>query len=153
MTNTNELMKAYLATSSWRARCLPDELKSFLKAGFVELGEAIVFKKMAGMKTNASFETFPDLAGYECWYNTIHLDWYVARWRLDFALLFMDAFFVEWDARGFEQRPTAIVIGSGKGAARSTANFRFHVTRPGEHWLKPDLSGYRELVLVSDRPL
>jgi len=138
----NALMKPHLDRAAVADGALHRNLRSLLDAGFVERDEVVVFRALADRPTNARFDGFPDLTGYECFVNGASLDQFVDRDFLLQGLRLMEAFEREWTS-AFADRPVVAILG---GAGPSTT-FRFHLSRPDQSWLADDLEGYRQPML------
>lgn len=128
---------------------LSEKLSQLLTQGFTDLDGAIVYAAMRNIAENVKAENFPDLTGYECFVNHIHvedqLDGPVAdqtallRQGIAFAL----ATERQLGSR-FPGKPCMIIV----AATAHGCGVRFHLVRPGEGWLASDLDGYGEEAIL-----
>lgn len=129
---------------------LSEELSRLLAEGFTDLDGAIVFTAMRNIAENVKPENFPDLTGFECFVNHIHVEDQVNRSELDQAALLKQglAFALAAENRLRSTLPSkafkVIVALTARGCG-----VRFHSVRSGEEWLASDLDGYsKEAILV-----
>lgn len=118
---------------------LPKELFDIAAKGFIEEGQCFILQHMASREKNVSISNFPDLTGYECFINCLHIDDYVGQDYLFWSLKFMDVVLNSWRAMNKEHKLRAIVSTDDLGAV-----IRFHVLRENENWLSDDLESYKE---------
>jgi len=150
----NQRMKASLGQAKpadfARHEKLNEELSQLLAQGFTDLGGAVVFTAMHHIAENVKPENFPDLTGFECFVNHVHvedqLDGSVSnqtalmRQGIAFALA------TESQLRStFPGKPFKVIV----AATAHGCGVRFHLVRAGEEWLASNLDGYQgEAILV-----
>jgi hypothetical protein len=128
---------------------LTEALSQLLAQGFTELGGAIVFTAVRNIGENVGPGNLPDLTGFECFVNHIHVEdqldppvsneivW--LRQGIAFALETKTRLRSE-----FPQKPFNIIVAS----TAQGCGVRFHLNRPGEQWLKSDLESYAEEAIL-----
>ena len=124
-------------------------LSQILAQGFTELGGAIVFTAGRAIGENVEPRNFPDLTGFECFVNHIHVeDQLVPAVSNEVALLRQGiAFALKTETRlrsEFPQKPFKVIVAS----TAHGCGVRFHVNRQGEQWLNSDLDGYAEEAIL-----
>lgn len=129
---------------------LPKALSQLLAQGFTKLDGAIVFTAARKIGENVEPKNFPDLTGFECFVNHIHIEDQLDRpISNEIALLRQGiAFALETKTRLLSKFPRkhfkVIVVSTTDGCG-----VRFHLNRLGEEWLASDLDGYaKEAILV-----
>jgi hypothetical protein len=133
-----------------RGEKLSKALSQLLAQGFTELSGAIVFTAARNIGENVKPRNFPDLTGFECFVNHIHVEDQLDRSVLnEIALLRQGiAFALEMETRlhsKFPRKPFKVIVAS----TAHGCSVRFHVNRPGEQWLTSDLDSYaQEAILV-----
>jgi hypothetical protein len=140
-----------LATPSDFARHekLREKLSQLLAPGFTDLGGAIVFTAMRNIAENVEPENFPDLTGFECFVNHIHVeDQLDGRVSDQTALMRQGIAFAlatESQLRStFPGKPFKVIV----AATAHGCGVRFHLVRAGEEWLASDLDGYGEEAIL-----
>jgi len=129
---------------------LTESLSQLLAQGFTEVDGAIVFTAARNIGENIEVKSFPDLTGFECFVNHIHvedqLDRPVSneiallRQGIAFALATETRLCSKFPRKSFKVIVASTVHGCG---------VRFHLNRPGEEWLVTDLDSYlKEAILV-----
>jgi len=120
---------------------LPPKLSDLLSGGFVDQDGCIFFAEFAKRTSGASRSDFPDLTGYECFVNHVHIDDYVedadAATLAAAGVTFAQRLCKLLSARSDEFN---IIVGSDE----LSCSVRFHRQRPGEAWLSEDLESYRD---------
>lgn len=149
----NQRMRSRLGKSNpsdfAKEQKLSEKLSQLLAQGLTDLGGAILFTAMRNTAERGTPDNFPDLTGYECFVNHIHVEDQVDGSLSEQALLRKGiAFALAIESRlrsEFPGKPFNVIVAanvSGCGA-------RFHTVRPGEEWLASDLEGYAdEAILV-----
>jgi len=128
---------------------LDQRLMQFLGQGFTQIDGAIVFTAMRSVAENVKPENFPDLTGFECFVNHIHVEDQLeeplvgSRALLKQGITF--ALAAESQLRStFPDKPFKIIVAATEGGCGA----RFHVDRPGEEWLASNLDGYGEEAIL-----
>ena len=125
-------------------------LSQLLAQGFTEIDGAIVFTAARKIGENVEPKNFPDLTGFECFVNHIHVEDQLDRPVLnEIALLRQGiAFALETTTRlcsKFPRKPFKVIVAS----TALGCGVRFHLNRPEEEWLASDLDTYaKEAILV-----
>jgi hypothetical protein len=129
---------------------LDQGLVQLLSQGFTQIDGAIVFTATRSIAKKVKPENFPDLTGFECFVNNIHVeDQLEEPLAASRALLKQGVAFglaTERQLRStFPGKPFKVII----GATERGCGARFHLARPGEEWLASNLDGYGdEAILV-----
>jgi hypothetical protein len=129
---------------------LSEKLSQLLAQGFTDLGGTIVFRAMCNIAKNVKPENFPDLTGFECFVNHIHIEDQLDGPAMDQTALLRQgiafALATESQLRStFPGKPFKVIV----AASANGCGARFHLVRPGEEWLASDLDGYKgEAILV-----
>lgn len=132
-----------------RSQSLSERLSQLLAPGFSVLDEAIVFTSRRKVGENVGAKNFPDLTGFECFVNHVHVEEELdgpiesATSLLKQAIAF--AFATMNQLRSVFPRKSFRVI---VAATASGCGVRFHVVRPKEEWLARDLDGYGEEAIL-----
>lgn len=128
---------------------LPDALSKVLHSSFQQQDGCFFLSALLPGATTLSTEDFPDRTGYECFVNKLHIEDYAERDGIEIGLTFADHVIRRFQDKHPEECLRAILsVGGGNCVVR------FHVIRPGEEWLAPNLEEYSEegiLVLQSRR--
>ena len=140
-----------LATPSDFARYekLSEKLSQLLAQGFTDLGGAIVFTAMRNIAEKVKPENFPDLTGFECFVNHIHVED-----ELDSPVPDQTALLKQGIALALATKSQLRSIFSGRlfrvivAATAYGCGVRFHLVRPGEDWLASNLDGYEEEAIL-----
>jgi len=153
----NRKMKATLRVADpaefSRGERLSEKLSQVLAQGFSVLDGAVVFTSLRKIAGSLDVKNFPDLTGFECFVNHIHVEdeldgpvdsrTRLLRQAIAFAVAVNNQLHSLFPGKAFR----VIVAASGSGSG-----VRFHAVRPEEEWLASDLDGYEEeavLVLES----
>ena len=129
---------------------LSETLSGLLLEGFTQLDGAVVFTAMRDNAERVKPENFPDLTGFECFVNHIHVEDQLEGPVPDpLALLKQGIAFALGTERGlratFPGKPFKVIV----AATARRCDVRFHLARPGEEWLARNLDGYgAEAILV-----
>ena len=129
---------------------LTKALSQLLAQGFTEIEGAILFTATSSIGEDVESKNFPDLTGFECFVNHIHVEDQLERpVSNEIALLRIGmAFAFETKNRlcsQFPLKPFKVIVAS----TAHGCGVRFHVNRPGEQWLTSDLDSYaKEAILV-----
>lgn len=122
------------------------------RSRFIEVDGAIVFAAMRNIGEDVKPKSFPDLTGFECFVNHIHVEdqlehpvsseIVVAKQGIAFALQTATRLRSTFPKQSFK----VIVASTAQGCG-----VRFYLKRPGEKWLASDLDSYaEEAILVLD---
>lgn len=121
-------------------------LQTLLRAGVVRKNGGIFLKALLSKSGNAQPADFPDMTGYECFINHIHLDDRLGKG----ASAFEQAILFGRQVRDLLSRHVSagsnvkvIVSCSGDGCS-----VRFHLVRENEKWLSEKLDSYAEAILI-----
>src|SRR6266852_2974330 len=128
-----------------RREKLSEKLSQLLAQGFTELGGAIVFAAMRNIAEDVKPENFPDLTGFECFVNHIHVEDQLDVPIPDQPALLKQgiafALATESQLRStFPGMPFKVIV----AASAHGCGARFHLVRPGEEWLASDLDSYAD---------
>ena len=129
---------------------LTKALSQLLAQGFTQLDGAIVFTAAHNLGENVEPKNFPDLTGFECFVNHVHVEDQLERpVSNEIALLRQGiAFALETETRlrsKFPRKPFKVIVAS----TAHGCGVRFHLRRPGEELLASDLDSYaKEAILV-----
>jgi hypothetical protein len=128
---------------------LSGKVSELLEQGFIDLGGTIVFTAMRDIAENVKPENFPDLTGFECFVNHIHIEdqldgpvpdqTALLRQGIAFALATENQLRCTFPGENFK----VIVAASADGCG-----VRFHLVRPREEWLATDLDSYAEEAIL-----
>ena len=120
---------------------LPAKLSDLLSAGFVDQDGCVFFAQFAKRTSGASRSDFPDLTGYECFVNHVHIDDYVedadAQTLAAVGVAFARRLCELLSARTGDFN---VIVGSDD----LSWSVRFHRVRAGEAWLSDDLESYQD---------
>jgi len=151
---TNSKMKAILGQATHDSfasdELLSDELSDLLQAGFTVIHSAVVFSAMNQAARKTPVSSFPDLTGYECFINHLHVEDYFEGFTEDSQQLLCQgiAFALEVKRQlqfSFPGRQFNLIIAYNEFGC----NFRFHTVRTGESWLPADLEQLtREAIMI-----
>jgi hypothetical protein len=130
---------------------LPAKLSDLLSAGVVDRDGCVFFAELAKRASNASRSDFPDLTGYECFVNHVHIDDYVEDADPQ-TLAAMGVTFARRLCELLSERSGDfnVIVGSDE----LSCSVRFHLVRAGEAWLSDDLESYRDeaIAVLTARP-
>jgi hypothetical protein len=125
------------------------KLSQLLAQGFTDVDGAIMFTAMRNIAENVKPENFPDLTGFECFVNNIHVEDHFGHSKIDQAALLRQgiAFALATESRirsTFPGKPFKIIV----AANQSGCGVRFHSARTGEEWLASDLDSFGEEAIL-----
>lgn len=128
---------------------LSEKLSGLLSHGFTQLDGAIVFSTMRDTADRVKPENFPDLTGFECFVNHIHVEDQLEAPLADPSALLKQgikfALATESELRStFPGKPFKVIV----AATERGCGVRFHSVRQGEEWLANDLNGYSEEAIL-----
>jgi hypothetical protein len=128
---------------------LSRKLSQVLAAGFTDLSGAIVFTATRSIAKSVQPENFPDLTGFECFVNHIHVEDQLDGPLADPSFLLKQgiAFALATENRlrsTFPGKPFRLIV----AATAYSCGARFHVARSGEEWLASNLDGYGEEAIL-----
>lgn len=128
---------------------LDGNLAKLLAQGFTNIDRAIVYAALDEVAENVKPEHFPDLTGFECFVNHVHIEDQLSDLTADentilkqgigFALATESQLSSQFPCRAF----VVIVAAKADGCG-----VRFHLVRPGEQWLANNLDGYAEEAIL-----
>jgi hypothetical protein len=120
---------------------LPAKLSDLLSAGFVDKDGCLFFAQFAKRTSGADRSDFPDLTGYECFVNHIHIDDYIedadAQTLAAIGVSFARRLCELLSARSGDFN---VIVGTDE----LSCSVRFHRIRAGEAWLSDDLESYQD---------
>jgi hypothetical protein len=150
----NSVLKAlYTEVESGRmtgAANLGSELLRLVEPGFVVIEGAILLNTQEQLTASIKPDNFPDLTGYECFVNHVHIEDYLSDAELSSNSLLKQGLafankIVEELSSLFPDKPFKAIV----AANESSCSVRFHLIRSGENWLSDDLDKYgQEAILV-----
>lgn len=147
---TNQLMNRILRTHrrylkyGRRGESSARVLDAILENGISRAHGGYFLTALLAKRSNAKPADFPDMTGYECFVNHLHLSG--ARgglYTLAAAIKFSEALRTKLSAC-FPAGKFKIII----SFTEDEANVRFHLSRVNENWLSENIDGYREAILV-----
>lgn len=120
---------------------LPAKLSDLLSAGVVDQDGCVFLAQLAKRASSASRSDFPDLTGYECFVNHVHVDDYVDDANPQ-TLAAMGVVFARGLCELLSKRSGDfnVIVGSDD----LSCSVRFHQVRAGEAWLNDDLESYQD---------
>ena len=120
---------------------LPAKLSDLLSAGFVDQDGCVFFAQFAKRTSGADHSDFPDLTGYECFVNHVHIDDYVEDADPQ-TLAAMGVAFARRLCELLSERSGDfnVIVGSDD----LSCSVRFHRVRASEAWLGDDLESYQD---------
>jgi hypothetical protein len=120
---------------------LPAKLSDLLSAGVVDRDGCVFFAQLAKRASSASGSDFPDLTGYECFVNHVHIDDYVED-ADERTLALVGVAFARRVCELLSARSGDfnVIVGTDE----LSCSVRFHQVRAGEAWLSNDLESYKE---------
>ncbi|MFP2900807.1 hypothetical protein [Corallococcus sp. 4LFB] len=152
---TNALMRAYLRNARVQevmARPLTPRMQALLHEGVVETHGFWVLRRAATASAPPIRPGFQDATGYECFANKLHVSDFVGSleedpWARRLRLKDQVGYGLRFAWELQRVLPTngrfVIILGCS-----NACTLRFHLERPGEHWLTEDLEGYRRDALL-----
>jgi hypothetical protein len=128
---------------------LSEELSQLLAQGFTYLDGAVVFSAMLNIAESVKPDNFPDLTGFECFVNHIHVEDHLDEPTPNQAALLKQgiafALATESQLRStLPDKPFRVVVAAGA----SGCGVRFHLARQGEEWLASNLDDYLEEAIL-----
>jgi hypothetical protein len=133
---------------------LSSELLAIVEPGFIVVDGAVLLKTQEKFVNNIKPDNFPDLTGYECFVNHMHIEDYLGDAELDSNALLKQGIalankIVEALSSLFPDKLFKAIV----AANESGCSVRFHLIRSGENWLSDDLDKYgQEAILVLETP-
>jgi hypothetical protein len=157
-TKMNSVMKTlHTAVASGKltgAVNLSSELLRLIELGFTVKDGAVLLKSQEKLAMNIRQDSFPDLTGYECFVNHIHIEDYISDAErgsnalLEQGLAFANKIVDELSLL-YHGKPFKVIVATNE----SGCSVRFHLIRNGENWLSDDLDEYgQEAILVMEIP-
>lgn len=140
----NALM-ASMSAAAPLATPLAPSLQRIAKHGFIRTDGCCLIADLLPESTNVTRFSFPDRTGYECFINTIHIEDYDDKSPLSQAFKFVMCVFDIWRQSDADQTLVAIV-----SVDELSVVVRFHVKRPGEHWVGQNLEAYEDPIMLID---
>lgn len=151
---TNSKMKSILGQATPDSFAsdvlLSGELSDLLQSGFSEIHGAVVFSAMDQAAHKTPVSSFPDLTGYECFINHLHIEDHLDGLSDDSQQLLRQGIAFALEAKkqlrsSFPARQFSLIIAYNEFGC----NFRFHTVRTGENWLSTDLEQFTgEAIMV-----
>src|SRR5262249_229298 len=129
---------------------LSSGLLKLVEPGFAVIDGAVLLKTQEDVAKSIKPDNFPDLTGYECFVNHVHIEDYLSDAELGSnALLNQGVLFankiVEELSSSFPGKQFKVIVATNE----SGCTVRFHLIRSGENWLSDDLENYgQEAILV-----
>lgn len=154
MKMNRKMKELYTSLESAKAddeSCMGSQLVTLLESGFAQANGAILLKRLKEFTKGATPVSFPDLTGYECFVNHIHVEDYVGyredglepEGTLKQGFIFAHRL-LEKLSSSFQKSPFTVILAFGA----SGCSIRFHSTRVGEQWLSDDLEKYEQEALL-----
>jgi hypothetical protein len=151
---TNSKMKSILGQATpdnfASGVLLSYELSDLLQAGFTVIHDAVVFSAMDQAARKTPVSSFPDLTGYECFINHLHVEDYLDGFSEDSKKLLRQSIAFALEVKKqlqflFPERQFSLIVAYNEFGC----NFRFHTVRIGESWLPADLEQFtREAIMI-----
>ncbi len=145
MLKINLKMKQKMKELKENHLVLTDELQSIISSGFIEKEHCVFSKKLMNYSSSASKKHFQDCIGFECFVNSLHIDDYVDKDYLEYAILFCNSLLISWRSFNPNNKLNVIISLDEFGAS-----VKFHLNRNGEMWLSEELESYDEPVLITN---
>jgi hypothetical protein len=123
---------------------LPDRLQEILASGVIEIGPCVFLKALAE-GAHASADDFPDVTGYECFVNHVHIEDYARTNMTAIGVTLLCEISLVLRQR-FPERSFRGIIADDE----NSCTVRFHTVRLGEQWLLDDLDEYEGGVGITD---
>jgi hypothetical protein len=129
---------------------LSSELLKLVEPGVTVIGGAVLLKELEKLAKSTKPDNFPDLTGYECFVNHVHIEDYLSDAERGLNTLLKQGIalankIVEELSSSFPDKPFKAIV----AANESGCSVRFHLIRNGENWLSDDLDKYgQEAILV-----
>jgi hypothetical protein len=129
---------------------LSSELLGIVESGFIVVDGAVLLKTQEKFVKSIKPDNFPDLTGYECFVNHVHIEDYLgdadlgSKALLKQGIALANKIMEELSSLFPDKLFKAIVAANESGCS-----VRFHLIRSGENWLSDDLDKYgQEAILV-----
>ena len=143
----NKRFRSDHSTWSFSGAPLDQELCSIADRGFVLAGDACRLEAFSSKNSHVKTSDFPDLTGYECFLNSVHVDDYVRENVVEQGFLFIERVFLGWQKLLGSRTLNALASIEAPGSMV----VKFHLLRDGESWAADPLDDYlEEAVLVVD---
>lgn len=140
LLDTNKAMQErYTPCLSSRDIVLPRRLMVVLESGLVRKDGCVFLASLLAQCRSVSRHDFPDMTGYECFVNKVHLDNLACSQLVRIGVTFLHR--VSNLLRTSDIHSPVIGIVSADDASVTA---RFHLLRAQEAWLSDDLNGYTE---------
>jgi hypothetical protein len=129
---------------------LSSELLRLVEPGFTVIEGAVLLTAQEKLAMGTKPIDFPDLTGYECFVNHVHIEDYLSDGERGSNALLKQGValankIVEELSSSFPGKPFKAIV----AANESGCSVRFHSIRIGENWLSDDLDKYgQEAILV-----
>ena len=119
---------------------LPNEILTLLRKGMRQENGCLFLSALKELGSSVSASNFEDRPGYECFINKIHLDDYIDKDYLLYAILYCREIL---SMNAGKQHLKIIVSIDDQSCV-----VRFHILRKDESWLGEDLEKYLEEALL-----
>jgi hypothetical protein len=145
-------MTSNLAMEQLLARCdaekavLLPALKAILDEGLLWREGCLLLNSQSKLVSSEARDQLTDRTGFECFVNHLHIEDYVQGTGctlVEQAIAFGRELQAATRRIGVKEQLIYIVAGDCE-----EMNVRFHILRPGEQWVSPDLEQYEEAVGV-----
>lgn len=129
---------------------LSSGLLGVVEPGFIVADDTVLLKTQEKRAKSIKPDNFPDLTGYECFVNHVHIEDYHGDAELGSNALLKQGIalankIVEELSSVFPDKLFKVIV----AANESGCSVRFHLIRCGENWLSDDLDKYsQEAILV-----
>jgi hypothetical protein len=129
---------------------LSSELLGLVEPGFIVVDGTVLLKTQEKFAKSIKPDNFPDLTGYECFVNHVHIEDYLGDAELGSNALLKQGValankIVEELSSLFPDKLFKAIV----AANESGCSVRFHLIRSGENWLSDDIDNYgQEGILV-----
>lgn len=133
-----------LLSETVSTRSLDPSLREIAENGFLKKDDCYILRGLSGT-TNATRANFDDCTGYECFFNSLHIEDYDAESPFAQARLFVVQVFRTW-ITAYPMTPLRAIV----SADEFSVVVKFHVRRLGEQWLSDNIEGYEDPVLSID---
>src|SRR4051812_26077028 len=135
---SNSSMRSLLESMNLSVPLSPGSLSS-RSPELASIGGSVLLAQQYRQSANVSAEDFPDLTGYECFVNHVHLPYNGTGDSLMGSLAYVAQLWESLDQYAQDRQFLIILSISGTECV-----VRFHECRAGEAWLASDLEGYKE---------
>lgn len=139
-----ELIKALqIENAGPKTLRLPDAI---VEAEFVKLHNCYFIKSQIEANLHIQPQTMHDEIGYECFINHIHLDGGSFGERVVLTLRIFAAIENKWALSEFRNLPIRQIVSFDN----ESVVYRFHVIRPNQEWLAPNLDAFEDFVMTNE---